>query len=314
MGCTGFLFDEDTCATNFLIRDQRMQTLVPKSKEPITPLIAKVGTLSRQMGVSTILVAGGCGDYLDVADTVICMENYRPHDATADATRIVQQYPTGSQKEVAGAYGSIPRRHVSVPKWIAAHKPPAAKSLHQITLPLHTNPHAFPDQASVYGGKGQRCSRGRREGNHSDGGNTDDPSLQLASRDDPLPSISLAHLDQLCEVSQTRALATILVTLARLGEASSGVNNSQLAALIPSLPHNGHGKSPTMRQWLDLLDQAMDQQGLAAIISLREGRWDPTTSKDNDALTAQIPNALSRPRRYEIGAMLNRLRGLVVTN
>ncbi|KAJ1977193.1 hypothetical protein H4R34_003678 [Dimargaris verticillata] len=314
MGCTGFLFDEDTCATNFLIRDQRMQTLVPKSKEPITPLIAKVGTLSQKMGVSTILVAGGCGDYLDVADTVICMENYRPHDATAAAIRIAQQYPTGSQKEAAGTYGTIPQRHITVPKWVAAHKPPAAKSLHQITLPLHTNNHTSSEQNPAYDGKGPRQGRGRKAGTRDDDGGTDESSLQLASRDDPLPSISLAHLDQLCETSQTRALAALLVTFTRLGEAPSGAGNGhQLAKLIPSLYQNGHGKAPTMQQWLDLLDRVMDQQGLAAIVSLRDSQWNPAAQKDNDALAAQIPNALSRPRRYEIGAMLNRLRGLAVT-
>ncbi|KAL7749337.1 hypothetical protein RI367_005208 [Sorochytrium milnesiophthora] len=77
-GSRGLLFDEDTSATNFLIRDDRMQQLVPKAKEPITPLIFKVRKLLDEKGVSSILVVGGCGDYLSVADQVIGMESYTP--------------------------------------------------------------------------------------------------------------------------------------------------------------------------------------------------------------------------------------------
>ena len=79
------LVDEDTAATNFMIRDRRMQALIAKDKEPITPFIDKVRQLYAEHGVSTILVMGGSGDYFDVADTVIAMQDFQPQEVTAQA-------------------------------------------------------------------------------------------------------------------------------------------------------------------------------------------------------------------------------------
>ncbi|MDE0199994.1 MAG: ABC-ATPase domain-containing protein, partial [Caldilineaceae bacterium] len=94
-GASGLLIDEDTAATNFLIRDARMQALVPKESEPITPYIDRVIRMYSEFGVSTVLVVGGSGDYLDVADTVVAMETFRPHDVTARAAAVAADYPTG---------------------------------------------------------------------------------------------------------------------------------------------------------------------------------------------------------------------------
>lgn len=99
LGCTLLLLDEDTSATNFMIRDARMQKLVPKGSEPITPFIDRVRTLYDKLGVSTILVLGGSGDYLDVADTVIMMENYIPKDVTQKAKKIAEEFPTDREKD-----------------------------------------------------------------------------------------------------------------------------------------------------------------------------------------------------------------------
>ncbi len=87
-GCTALLIDEDTSATNFMIRDERMQELVKKDKEPITPLLHRVRELYEKQGISTIIVMGGTGDYFDVADTVIMMDSYRPIDVTAKAKEL----------------------------------------------------------------------------------------------------------------------------------------------------------------------------------------------------------------------------------
>ena len=72
------LVDEDTSASNFMIRDRRMQALIEKRHEPITPFVDQVQGLYRQHRVSTVLVMGGSGDYFDVADTVIAMVDYMP--------------------------------------------------------------------------------------------------------------------------------------------------------------------------------------------------------------------------------------------
>ena len=87
------LIDEDTSATNFMIRDARMQKLV--QKEPIIPLIDRLRELFEKFGISSILVIGGAGDYLDVCDRVIVMENYIPLEKTEYAKMIAQEMPSG---------------------------------------------------------------------------------------------------------------------------------------------------------------------------------------------------------------------------
>lgn len=91
LGASTLLLDEDTCATNFMIRDLRMQKLVAKDDEPITPFLDRVRGLYENDGVSSLLVMGGAGDYFDVADTVIMMKKYRPLDVTQQARDIAAQ-------------------------------------------------------------------------------------------------------------------------------------------------------------------------------------------------------------------------------
>lgn len=102
VGADALLVDEDTAATNFMIRDRRMQALIPKDEEPITPFIDRVRQLHEERGVSSILVLGGSGDYLDVADTVIALREYRPREITDDALRVAEEWPTGREREAAG--------------------------------------------------------------------------------------------------------------------------------------------------------------------------------------------------------------------
>jgi predicted ABC-class ATPase len=100
IGAKALLIDEDTAATNFLIRDRRMQVLVPGDREPITPLVDRIRELHRELGVSAVLVLGGSGDYLDVADTVVGMVDYEPRDLTPEARRVAAAHPTGRAREV----------------------------------------------------------------------------------------------------------------------------------------------------------------------------------------------------------------------
>ena len=100
------LVDEDTSATNFMIRDRRMQLLVAREHEPITPFVDRVRDLHERAGVSSVLVIGGSGDYLDVADTVVRMVDYRPQDVTEEARRVAAEHPTGRVSEhPSGAFG-----------------------------------------------------------------------------------------------------------------------------------------------------------------------------------------------------------------
>jgi predicted ABC-class ATPase len=108
------LVDEDTAATNFMIRDRRMQALIAKDQEPITPFIDKVRQLYTDYGVSTILVMGGSGDYFDVADTVIAMDNFQPQELTEKAKEIAAEYATGRTSEGGEQFGQI-RPRVPLP-------------------------------------------------------------------------------------------------------------------------------------------------------------------------------------------------------
>jgi predicted ABC-class ATPase len=110
VGCRLLLIDEDTSATNFMIRDERMQALVEKGKEPITPFLDKVGLLHGDLGVSTVLVMGGSGDYFDAADRVVMMDSYRPVDVTARASEIAKRDVTERRKEGGDAFGIVTPR------------------------------------------------------------------------------------------------------------------------------------------------------------------------------------------------------------
>ena len=88
------LLDEDTSATNLLVRDARMRQLVPNELEPITPLVERVRELHRAHGISTLLVIGGVGDYLGVADLVVAMNTYVPADVTARAHTLAGSPPS----------------------------------------------------------------------------------------------------------------------------------------------------------------------------------------------------------------------------
>ncbi|GAA6754571.1 ABC-ATPase domain-containing protein [Thermus thalpophilus] len=92
LGARLLLLDEDTSATNLLVRDARMQALV--RRETLTPLLDRVADF-KALGVSLVLVVGGVGDYLELADTVVLMEEYRAKEVTQEARAIARAHPTG---------------------------------------------------------------------------------------------------------------------------------------------------------------------------------------------------------------------------
>jgi predicted ABC-class ATPase len=122
-GARLLLVDEDTSATNFMIRDERMQALVARSSEPITPFVDRIRELYESLGVSTVLVMGGSGDYFDHADTVIQMDAYRPLDVTLRAREIAVTHQTGRQRE-CGAALTAPRPRVLDPASVDAQRKP----------------------------------------------------------------------------------------------------------------------------------------------------------------------------------------------
>lgn len=76
------LMDEDTSATNFMVRDEQMAKIIAKEKEPITPFIDRARQLYEQKGISTVIVAGSSGAYFTIADRILQMDCYEALDIT----------------------------------------------------------------------------------------------------------------------------------------------------------------------------------------------------------------------------------------
>jgi len=92
-GSTLFLLDEDTSATNFMVRDGFMQQVISRDKEPITPFLERAPQLFSKAGISTILVAGSSGAFFHIADTVIQMDRYQALDITEKVKKLCSDYP-----------------------------------------------------------------------------------------------------------------------------------------------------------------------------------------------------------------------------
>jgi predicted ABC-class ATPase len=164
VGAQVLLMDEDTCATNFMIRDKKMQQLVQKADEPITTFIDKVKQLYSEKNISTIIVLGGAGDYFDVSDAVIQMIKYVPFDVTAKAQEISQADPVKRTIEDEDYPFNIRNRV------------PVADSIDP------TNQYG---KRSVYSTEIQQLVFGKNK-------------------------IDLTDLEQLCELSQTKAIGSAL--------------------------------------------------------------------------------------------------------
>ncbi len=159
-GTEVLLMDEDTCATNFMIRDSKMQQLVNKENEPITTFIDKVKQLYLEKNISTVLVLGGVGDYFDVSNQVIQMVNYKPLDVTSQAHQIAATFPA-KRKVEDETYPFLIRERI-----------PVSESI----VPLNEY-----GKFSIYAKEVHRLSFGKHQ-------------------------IDLADLEQLMELSQTKAL------------------------------------------------------------------------------------------------------------
>ncbi len=173
-GACVLLLDEDTCATNFMIRDRKMQELVQKHDEPITTFIDRVRQLYTDQGVSSIVVLGGTGDYFQVADTVVQMVRYEPRDVTEAAHRIANDSSGNRSSEDLGYPIRIPKRR------------------------LHTE---SIDPLNEYGKRSVFAKEVRR--------------IHFGRTD-----IDLADVEQLIDLSQTRAIAAAIECMRERGEAT----------------------------------------------------------------------------------------------
>lgn len=105
------LIDEDTSATNFMVRDELMQRVITRSKEPITPFLERAKELYEKADVSTVLVVGSCGSYFYIADTILQMDNYRPFDITEKTKKLLGEY-TAPQTQAPGFVLPKKARHI----------------------------------------------------------------------------------------------------------------------------------------------------------------------------------------------------------
>lgn len=171
-----FLIDEDTCATNFMIRDALMEKVVRREQEPITPFLNRIRPLYEEAGISVILVAGSSGLFFEKADLVIQMDNYLPFDITERAKDAAREAAAGG----AAADGTA-ADHTAVRE----------------TLP------PFPDFHRCPKGERQRDGERRRK-------------IKVTGIDEFLldrESVRLGQVEQLADREQTAALGYALLYL-----------------------------------------------------------------------------------------------------
>ena len=109
-GTKVFLIDEDTSATNFMVRDELMQQVIHRDMEPITPFIERVRDLYEEYGISTVLVAGSSGAYFQIADQIVQMDKYVPKEITEKAKKAAESYPALKLPEEKPEHPSFDRK------------------------------------------------------------------------------------------------------------------------------------------------------------------------------------------------------------
>ena len=209
VGCSTLLIDEDTCATNFMIRDERMQALIQPDKEPITPFIFKVRNIYASLGTSSVLVIGGCGEYFDVADQVIMMDAFVPHDVTAQAKAISVQFATATATATASSF-ALPLSSSATPPLPPSHM--MTKSTRVFPSPTHRY---VVNILSSNQRDAKLAVRNRF-------------LIQIGDLD-----LQLSGVEQLCDTSQTRSIADCLVYLSQ--QSSQTTRRQTLASLLDHL-------------------------------------------------------------------------------
>ena len=182
MGSKLLIFDEDTCATNFMFRDARMASLVAPDKEPITPFLERVRRLYDEHGVSCILVVGSCGAFFDVADTVLMMDCYSPRDVTESARGISSKFKANESIE------------------------------HNLPNPNKSD--ATSTSASLSLTKLQNSSRKIEVGSLQPGGKVSVKNLSHIMYGSEELAVNLSAVEQLVALGQTRAIADAMQQVA----------------------------------------------------------------------------------------------------
>ena len=272
-GCRLFLIDEDTSATNFMVRDEFMQQVISREKEPITPFLERARGLYEQAGASTILVAGSSGAFFHIADRVIQMDCYRPVDITERVRGLCAQREAPAMGAPAFR---VPRGGRTMPTLAAARAGDARDGRGGRDGGRR---HGHGDGCRGYdAGRDERGQGGGRRGRDGrgdrDGGARGRERLKVRSQGRDAFSLGKENVDvrfveQIADSEQTAALAHLL----RYG-----------------LERFADGTCP--------LTEAVER--LFAVLE-REG-WAPFCG-------SFVPCGLAKPRKQEVFAALNRFRG-----
>lgn len=237
-GARLFLVDEDTSATNFMVRDALMQKVVVRDKEPITPFVERVRDLYEQAGVSTVLVAGSSGAFFAVADRVIQMDCYRAFDITDR----VREVCAGFAADVA-APASAPRLF-RMPRFDRAVPSPRGA-------------------ADARGGRHQgRQSRGGRERMKVKARGCDTVTLGRVD-------VDVRYLEQISDAEQTMALAYLARSV--LERAVGGVRTIAEAVRLADALLDEHGWEPFCGSYVPCGLARPRSQELAAVLNRYRG-------------------------------------------
>lgn len=290
-GAKLLLIDEDLSATNLMIRDRRMQKLVPRNKEPITPMIDRIRVLFDHEGVSTIMVVGGAGDYFDVADAVVMMDSYCPTDVTQKARQIARDIPSTTSSPSAAGKKSAGKTKASAKKQKKRKKDENDDDENENDVDddddddNDDNDEDNKDNVVVvpntrHDAEVFKSKRRRRVAAQSlqwlvNSGRGKVFARTMQAVEVGAERIDLAAVAQLVETGQTRAIGAALEVLADMSELQS----QGVAACIQKLFVRIDGEG------LDVLNVRGERMGNYA-----------------------------RPRPYELHAALNRLRGLQISD
>ena len=306
---SAFLIDEDVSAANFMARDGRMRALV--MDESITPLLYRVNGLFQTHKISSIVVVGGIGDWLDVAHNVILMQNYMCHDATAKAKSISRQFSHGhvqyAGRGVAHRLEWNKEQHTPVPRR------PTTESVHMFLDQLGTtttiNGGLWLDGGGMNLFFGATTKARAVASTDCDEKNTRKADATTMPPDEPPDENDNNDDDERCMIDMSRCEQL-------MGKRPQLVGCG-LAALWVLEASRQHPEM-SLRDLLALLDHEMDKKGVQRTLCCQQRNASCHEASDTPRQQQQQqPNSQSvvggviyRPRRFEVGQALFRLRGI----
>lgn len=224
-GCRALLVDEDTSATNFMMRDRVMEAVVARDAEPITPFVERMRDLWERAGVSCVLVAGSSGAFFSVADTVIQMDRYEARDVTERVRSVCRELSVPETPRAGGFELPNGRREIRLDG-------------------------LEPERSRGHG-------RGRGRGTAGEGG-----PARLKARSRGTDEIQVGRgmadmrlVEQLVDPEQAAAIAQMLKAAAERGLLSRGVTAPEAAGQLVKIAAD--------QGWRDISDHGEAACGLA---------------------------------------------------